>query len=40
LQPGSPARKAGRRELFGPLIDLEGKALPSDGPPALGAFQK
>ena len=40
LQPGSPALKAGRRETFGPLLDLDGKLRPSSNPPDLGVYQK
>ncbi len=39
LQPGSPALKAGRREAFSPLNDLEGKLRPRNGASDLGAFQ-
>jgi len=40
LMEESPARRAGLREPFSPLLDLDGRPMRSDGPPDLGAFQK
>jgi hypothetical protein len=39
LKPGSPARQAGRWELFSPIIDLDGKLRPAHASPDLGSFQ-
>ncbi|MEK7475760.1 MAG: right-handed parallel beta-helix repeat-containing protein [Candidatus Coatesbacteria bacterium] len=40
LKEGSPASRAGLREPFGPILDLEGRPFRSDGPPDLGALQE
>lgn len=40
LKPGSPAAKAGRWEPFTPILDLDGKLRPLDGPPDAGAYQR
>ncbi len=39
LKPGSPALKAGRWELFSPIIDLDGRPRPAHASPDLGSFQ-
>jgi parallel beta-helix repeat protein len=39
LQPGSPALRAGRWEMFSPVIDLDGKLRPVNTSADLGAFQ-
>ncbi len=39
LKPGSPAIKAGRWELFSPVIDLAGRPRPDNSVPDIGAFQ-
>ena len=39
LKPGSPAIKAGRWELFSPILDLDGKLRPTNAAPDLGAYQ-
>jgi parallel beta-helix repeat protein len=39
LKPASPALKAGRWELFSPVIDLDGNLRPTNSAPDIGAFQ-
>jgi hypothetical protein len=39
LQTASPALNAGRWEPFSPIIDLDGRLRPLNGPPSLGAFE-
>jgi hypothetical protein len=40
LEEGSPALRAGWREPFGPILDLEGRPYRSDSLPDLGALQE